>query len=46
MSQSAALMDEASELPSWGVKQKPMISLPPLTASVGVEMTAWERMRP
>jgi len=47
MSQMAPATDESSELPSCGVKQNPTTSDPwSATASVGVEMTVWDRMRP
>ena len=46
MSQIAPATEDSSELPSWGVKQKPTISRPSsATARVGVEMTVCDRMR-
>ena len=33
----AAAIEEASELPSWGVKQKPITSRSPWTVTVGLD---------
>ena len=42
----AAAIDEASELPSWGVKQKPITSRFPWTVTVGFATTVCEKILP